>query len=314
MKKILFLFIAGVGLLALGQEVDIQHRFLALDFWQGKVFYVDQANPTHNWDMPWGGGVRDLQLVGHNRLLISDNDGYNIYDLGSRKKVEELHNRAFNGVTTARRRPDGTTWLGANQGTNVCIYALGPTNGIIQTITLGSLKWLRMMRFTSDGTLLLAEWDGATELSLQPGLPDSSRMLRRFKMPRPRNAYMALRAADGTTWVAGGYAHGLFQFSPDGTLLREFQATQPAGFENWFYGGFQTLKNGHIVQANWTGHGAKDFREGWKLIEFDAHGKAVWNWYAPKEKVGTINGVLMLDDLNPTVLNDDDRGVLSGNP
>jgi outer membrane protein assembly factor BamB len=306
MKKILILFLSCACLMADAQEPAIQHRFLAVDFWRGKVYHVDQANPTNNWEMPWGGGVRDLQLVGNNRLLISDNDGYNVYDLGSRKKVDELHNRTFAGVTTARRCADGTTWLGANQGTNVCIYALDATNGITQTITLGSLKWLRMMRFTPNDTLLLAEWDGATEISLQPGLKDSSRILRRFKMPRPRNAYMALAVEDGTTWVAGGYAHGLFQFSQDGTLLREFQAEQPAGFSNYFYAAFQILKNGHIVQANWTGHGAKDFREGWKLIEFDANGKVVWQWHVPKEQAGTINGVLVLDDLDLSVLHDDD--------
>jgi len=306
----LILLISCASLMAHAQEPALQHRFLALDFWKGKVYHVDQANPSHNWEMPWGGGVRDWQLVGQNRLLISSNDGYSVYDLGSRRKVEDLHNRAFNGVTTVRRRPDGTTWLGANQGTNICVYVLDATNAISRKITIGGIRYLRMMRFTPENTALLTEWDGATEITLKPETPDSQRILRRFKLPRGQKAYMTLKSSDGTYWLAGGYAHGLFQYKPDGTLIRTLEAAQPEGFSNYFYAGFQALKNGHFVQANWTGHGERDFKEGWKLIEFDSEGKVVWHWHMPREQAGSINGVLVLDNLDTTALNDDTAGVL----
>lgn len=307
---ILLLLISCASLVARAQEPAIQHRFLALDFWKGNVYHVDQAHPSNNWSMPWGGGVRDLQLIGRNRLMVSCSDGYQVYDLATRTKVEEFHNRLLSGTTTVRRRADGSTWIGANQGTNVCVYSLDATNGITCSIVLGGIKWLRMMRFTPEGTLLLAEYDGATEISPRPDIPDTQRIVRRFKLPRPRNTYMALKAADGTYWVAGGYAQGLFNYTPGGTLLREFKAVQPEGFANWFYAGFQCLKNGHIVQANWTGHSARDFKEGWKLIEFDAAGKVVWHWHVPKEQAGTINGVLVLDGLDTASFNDDENGIL----
>ena len=281
----------------------IQHRFLVMDFWKGKVTHVDEKNPSNNWEMPWAGGLRDWQLIGQNRLLISCDDGYTVYDLISRAKVEEFHLPLLKGVTTVSRRKDGTTWFGTNQGEKVCIYSMDSTHAILQTINFPDLKWLRVMRFTSDNTLLLAEYDGATEISTKQNEP--APIIRRFPLPRPRCAYMALKAADGTCWLAGGYAQGLIQYGKDGKLLREFQAKQPAGLVNWFYAGFQFLGNGHIVQSNWTGHGEGDFQEGWKLIEFDAEGQVVWHWYVPREQAGSINAVLVLDDLDISVFHDD---------
>jgi hypothetical protein len=49
----LILLISCASLMAHAQEPAIQHRFLALDFWKGKVYHVDQANPSNNWEMPW---------------------------------------------------------------------------------------------------------------------------------------------------------------------------------------------------------------------------------------------------------------------
>jgi hypothetical protein len=69
------------------------------------------------------------------------------------------------------------------------------------------------------------------------------------------------------------------------------------------------LKNGHIVQANWTGHGSKDSAKGVQIVEFDAEGKIVWQWH-DAEMAGTIHGLIVLDDLDPKVLNDDGSSVL----
>jgi hypothetical protein len=41
---------------AASAEETIRHRFLALDFWHGKLYHVDQFDPSQSWEMPWGGG------------------------------------------------------------------------------------------------------------------------------------------------------------------------------------------------------------------------------------------------------------------
>ena len=295
---------------ATAQQADIRHRFLALDFWKGQLHYVDQFDAAKNWIIPVGGGVQDMQLIGSQQILITRGDGWQVFSLETRKKVAEHHLPELGGTVTAQRRADGTTLVGANRKEGVTIYELDAAGKIARKMVIPRLGSLRLMRLTADGTLLLAENDGATEVSIAPGLPDDKRILRRFKLPRSRNAYMSLKAADGTYWVAGGYSHALYQYKADGTLLRTFEAEQPQGFVNWFYAGFQALKNGHIVQANWTGHNQGDFKEGWKLVEFDADGKVVWHWHVPREQAGTIQGVFVLDELDTSVLNDDAHWVL----
>jgi hypothetical protein len=54
------------------------------------------------------------------------------------------------------------------------------------------------------------------------------------------------------TASVGGYSKGLYTFSADGALLKDTVVQQPEGLHNYFYGGFQLLKNGHLVLANWT--------------------------------------------------------------
>jgi hypothetical protein len=61
---------------------------------------------------------------------------------------------------------------------------------------------------------------------------------------------------------------------------------------DWF-SGFEFLPNGHLVVANWLGHGAQG--KGPHIVEVDADNKLVWSWedhVAAKQ----ITHLLMLDD------------------
>lgn len=292
----------------------IKHKFLALDFWKAKIHYVDENNPAANWSEPWGGGLKDMQLIGNKQLLVSNSQGWTIYDLETRKKVADVRLDGINGISTARRLPDGRTFLGINQKTDgkesVAVCELDAKNTLVRKTVLPGLRWLRLMRRTPQDTWLLSEWKGTVEVTLKDGIADDKRILNNFILPRPRNAFMALRKPDGNTLVAGGYSAGLFEYKPNGELLREFVATQPQGMTNHFYAALQLLKNGHIIQSNWNGHSDKDYKPGWKLIEFNPDGKIVWTWNEPPEKIGTLNGLIILDDIDIGVLNDDVNGIL----
>ena len=132
--------------------------------------------------------------------------------------------------------------------------------------------------------------------------------MRKFALPRPRNSYMALYAPDGKLLVAGGYSKGLYTFDAEGKLLKDTVLKQPEGLNNHFYAGFQILKSGNIVMANWTGHSEKDFTPGLKVVELDKDHNMVWSWN--EAYGGTVNNVLVLDSLDTAVLNDDASGVL----
>ncbi|MCX6923019.1 MAG: hypothetical protein NT154_07400, partial [Verrucomicrobia bacterium] len=51
-------------------------------------------------------------------------------------------------------------------------------------------------------------------------------------------------------------------------------------------------------------HDPNDSSKAPQLIEFDSAGKLVWSWHNPT-LAGTIHGVLVLDELDTTTLNED---------
>lgn len=286
------------------QPGPIQHRFLACDFWKKTLWYVDQTSPGKNWQAPLPATPMELQLVGGNRVLISFNgSGYGILDLATHKLVEHHNPKGIAGSVSAWRLADGRTMVGVNRGKGVAIVEVDAAGAVAREWAFPSLYYLRMIRPTPQGTWLLAENDSVAEVTLADDAAADKRILRRFILPRPRNAYMGIRMANGNTVVGGGYSAGLFEYGTDGKLVRERVAPQPKGLSNYFYGGVQVLDNGHIVVANWTGHSKADYRPGWKIIEFDKDGNVVWHWFEHTPEAGTINNAIILDDLDTRKLN-----------
>lgn len=296
---------ALAAVLVRGEE--IKHRFIVSDFMHSSLHYVDQRDPSKNWTLKLPEIAFDLQLVGGNRLLVNRAKGYDVYDLGTRERVESFQSEAVKDtVRSVRRLADGRTLLSTQTGP---VYAFDAEKKWVATYEVPqAIKYVRLMRVTPKGTLLLAAEDGAYEISMEKGVEAEKLLVRKFALPRPRNAYMALVAPDGKLLLSGGYSKGLFTFDSEGKLLKDTVLQQPEGLNNYFYAGFQILKNGHLVMANWTGHSEKDFKPGWKVVELDAEHRVVWTWN--EAYGGTVNQLLVLDDLDPSRLNEDCGGVL----
>jgi hypothetical protein len=288
-------------------EEPIRHKFLLADESRKQLLYVDETDASKSWAMAFQGG-RDIQLVGASTLLMSNGSGYSLVALATRSCAKELKASQFSGTTSVRRRADGTTLIGANQK-GIAVFELDREDKIARTMRFPEITNLRLMRQTPEGAVLLAEEKGMTEVAFDGASPGGGRIVRRIPLPRGRNAYMALKTAAGHYLVAGGYARGLFEQKPDGTLVRTYEADMPAGMANHFYAGFQVLKNGHLVVSHWTGHGAKDSAKAWQLLEFEPGGKLVWKWHDP-DRAGSAHGVLVLDEIDPQAFNDDTGGVL----
>jgi len=271
---------------------EIRHRFLASDFMHSSLHYVDQNDASKNWTLKLPEIAFDLQELEGNRVLCNRSKGYDVYDLSTRQKVDGFESDALKEIRTVRRLADGRVFLGSQSG---LVHETDAQKNLTATYEMPqAIRYVRLMRFTPKGTLLLAADDGAYEVSLEAGLGREQRLVRKFALPRPRNAYMALYAPDGNLLLSGGYAKGFFTFDPEGKLLKDTVFAQPEGLSNYFYAGFQLLKNGNIVMANWTGHSEKDFKPGWKLIEFDRNDKVVWTWNEPYG--GTVNQLLVLGE------------------
>lgn len=283
---------AGVIAAVAVQGGEIQHRFLVSDFMHASLHYVDQRDSSKNWTLKLPELAMDLQLIDNRQVLCNTSRGYDVYDLATRQKTDSLRSDALRSVRTVRRLADGRTFLGCQDGPVYEFDAQKKQTSVYEMPK--AIKYVRLMRFTPKGTLLLAADDGAYEVSLEKGLTAEKRLVRKFALPRPRNAYMALYAPDGNLLLSGGYAKGFFTFDPQGKLLSDTVFTQPEGLFNHFYAGFQILKNGNIVMSNWTGHSVKDFQPGWKLIEFDRQHHVVWTWN--EDCGGTVNDVIVFDE------------------
>jgi hypothetical protein len=117
---------------------------------------------------------------------------------------------------------------------------------------------------------------------------------------------------NGNLLLSNGYDAALWEIDSDAAIVRTLggkSRPELASLGLYFFGGMQILKNGDIVVSNWTGHGATDSVKGVQLLQFDREGKVVWTWHDP-QRAGSIDGVIVLDDLNPRVLNDDISSIL----
>jgi hypothetical protein len=303
-----------LGILSLRAAEPIKHRFMFYDESRAILHYVDENDATKNWDLPLPRALRDFQLIGNNRVIVAQGFGYSIYDIVTRKLVEDVKVPGLGGGITVHRRADGTTVLGANEKDGVTVVELDKTNAVTRKMTVPGLKTLRMLRLTPDGNILLAEESTMTEVVFDKDSPGGAKIVKSIKLPTGRNAYMALKKPDGSYLLAGGFAKTLFDFGPDGKLRRQYTVKDPpAGVEFLFYAGFQVLKNGNIVVCNWTGHGAQDSTKGWQLVEFSPDGAVVWHWHDPKIG-GTATNITILDDQDANAYWDESDGVLKPAP
>jgi hypothetical protein len=66
---------------------------------------------------------------------------------------------------------------------------------------------------------------------------------------------------------------------------------------------------GHLVLANWQGHGPGFGQSGIQLLEFNTEGGIVWH-RSKADLISSLQGVLVLDGLDTTKLHDERNGLL----
>jgi hypothetical protein len=296
--------LAGAVLLEISSlsAAEISHRFLAVDESRGQLLYVDQSDASKGWTLKLSVKHRDLQLVGGNRVLLSTPDGYREYDLADRRLVKEV--KGYAGGMSARRLRDGRTILACNtQG--LTFYEFDPGDQLLRQANFPGVS-TRVVRLTPQGTLLFGSGNQVYEGDL------TGKLLHRFSLPEGAWAYQSLRLPDGHLLVAGGYHTQMYELDADGKVVRTIggQGAEDAktlGLH--LFAGFQILNNGDLVVCNWTGHAAQDSSKGVQILQVNSAGQLIWKWHDPA-RAGSINGVIIMDDLDPAVLNDDASSVL----
>jgi hypothetical protein len=293
MQKLSFLVILFLSVHVFAAE-PIRHKMLLLDESRDQILYVDQFEPEKSWtlavpnDSAW-----DTQFIGNGKFLVAlaKTGGFREYDWATRKVVREVVNKKYLPTRSAIRFVDGRTLI-AVDGKNAQFYLFDTEGKEIKAFDKTDLRGVRLVRRTPRNTVLFGTQNQIIEMNLD------GEILREMTIPDAKYVYQIKELPNGNLWAANGYGCTLFELDKEGKTLKTLGGKPaPEGLWYFFYSKFQFLKNGNIVVATWTGHGAADSDKGQQVIEFDKDGKVVWSWHDPK-LAGSINGVTILDDLD----------------
>lgn len=291
-------------------------RVLLCDEGNRRVLLMDLQNPGAavwstlvNDTNKYGDGLRDIQLVGGDRVAVSVAKGYVELDVKTGEIKKEVVK--FTGVESMRRLPSGNTILGANGNGGVTLQELDSQDAPVagRNITLAGYTDFRILRRTPQGTFLLGLRSKLVEVNWD------KQTLWEMTIPSGDYVYQGLRLPDNTIAVTSGYGATLVIIDPAAkkvlTTIGGKAQPDAATIVPSFYAGFQILPNGHFVVTNWQGHGGGNGGKGIQLLEYDASGLLVWKWKQDAKLVSSLHHVIVLDGLDTTKLHDDVGGVLA---
>lgn len=300
---------SSLGMLATTglRGAEIKHEFLAIDEGLAQLLHIDERNPGKNWIVPTGHPqARDMQLIGGGRVLIGHDAGYTEFDLATGRIAKDV--ASYKGVTSVRRLPGGHTLIaGANLDgeKTVVVLELDAANQVkAKTVFPGN--YVRLIRETAQGTWLMMN-----DTMIREG-DRHGKLLHEWTVPGFRHGWKAVRLPDGRTLASAGYGAFMVELEAHGAVARKFAAKEqmPAAVKANFYATFQLLANGHIVLANWQAHGPGHGASGVQLFELDKNAAIVWQWSDAKI-ISSLQGVLVLDGLDPSKLHDERTGVMA---
>jgi hypothetical protein len=277
----------------------IKHKFIAIDESRDSLVFTDENNPSTNWSVKIEKS-RDIQLVGNNRVMISNGNGYAEYDLTTHLKVRDLKPAGTGSVESCRRLPNGRTLLVAE---GITIWTVDSAGVIKKTVNIPNMNTFRCMRITAQNTYLLGSGGELVETDT------NGTILKRSSISGANSMYMAVRMPDKRTFLSGGYGQFVAILDSAWTVKKRIGGTSPVGYNYDFFAGFQVLSNGHIVVTNWQGHGFNDGANGIGLIEYDTSGAIVWSWM-DHARVSSLHAVIILDGLNSALLHDERNGIM----
>jgi hypothetical protein len=288
--RIVALIAAVCALAPVARAADITHKFLGVDNKANNLIYVDQTDAAKNWTTAIPGGSRDLQIIDGNKVLVSHGNGAGEYDLATGKKLWSID--SFRGINSARRLPCGNTLLGGAGKGGIAIYTVDAKGKTLNTRILKGMRDLRLMRALKNGNILLTiggpyravEVDAKGKIVWQAKLPGKG--------------YKATRLPCGNTLVSTANAVQIVEFDANGKTVNCVggKKSHPDMLLDCF-SGFDTLKNGNVVVANWLGHGNQG--KGKHLIEFDKKNKVIWTW-GDHKTAKVLTNVLLTDEIKPT--------------
>jgi hypothetical protein len=309
MKKLLFLFMVFIVGCASGSNLgssSVKHTFLAIDEGKVNLLYINENDSSKNWVKPiTKKSPRDMQLIGKNLLLIGHDAGYVEVDIATGKAVKDVS--AFKNVTSARRLANGNTLIagmGIDGTKSVFVIELDGKDAVVRK-QLYKMDYVRLIRQTAQGTYMMA-----CDMNIVEAAADG-KIISEFPIDAFSHMWKAVKLPNGNILGSGGFGAYIVEIDSKGKVVRNIGGIKsvPEKVNTHFYATFQLLANGNIVVANWQGHGDGHGDSGVQLLEYDAAGKIVWSW-SKADMISSLQGILILDNLNTAVLHDEREGVM----
>jgi len=282
-------------------QLDARRRLVLADESRPALRYYDSSDPAKCFAIPGERPMWDLKKVGEGRYRAVCYQGFKVYDLPTRKVVDEFRDRSEKGELTAVcDLPEGGFIASVNpvdkerKDKMVLVVRYDRDRRRICEYAFRGIFNARAMMRRDNGELLITHEHGFVRGRL-PEQGTEGVIVQDFKQPAGRNLFEVVPDRAGTGYWAGtGYGAELVHFRADGTIASVWTAKQTDGKKNFFYAQPQELASGHVYLCNWTGHGAQDSSRGWQVIEFDAAGNVVWHLDNPAE-YGSISGIDVLE-------------------
>jgi hypothetical protein len=211
-------------------------------------------------------------------------DGFREYDARTGKLLLAVKGKGGKSYSV-RRTGDGRTILvGDNlEGQRgACLVVYDRAGQVAERKTFEGLSMLRHLRPTPKGTYLLAAIGQVVEVNSTWDIV--------WRAPLAGNLFKPLPLTNGNVLCSSGPG-GRFvkELNRQGAVVREVRGDElPEGS----FTGFELLPNGHIVVANWLGHGPD--HDGTVLVEFDRDNRIVWRYGRPH---ASFVEVVLLDQL-----------------
>ena len=275
-----------------------QRRMLIRDEGNSMLHYVNLANPSENWATKTTGWARGMQLVGGGVVLGGREDGYEEYDLKTGKVLKQV--TTFAHTQSAYRMPNGETMLAQDGGDTTLSFLEPKTDVVKHTIKYAGYGYIRMVRPTPQGTFLLPADQNVAEGD------DTGKILWSLHQPGWMHVWEALRLPDQRIVVGSAFGATLDFLDPTTHMITQSfggkKMPDAATINPNFFAEFQILPNGNFITSNWQGHGGNNGAKGLQIVEFDPTGKVVWTYKQDPTIYSSIQGVMVLDGLDPQVL------------
>src|SRR5450432_2290697 len=252
-------------------------------------------------DGPW---TRGIQLIGNNQVLGSRTDGYEVFDVTTGAIVKMV--KDFPLTQSAYRMANGETMLTQSRSVaapatgSITLSFLDKADRISHAITYPGFSYVRMARPTRNNTFLVP-----SDTTLFEG-DAKGNVLWTTTGAQWGHIWEPLLMSDGNVLLGTFFGASLDVVDRTTHLVTKRFGTKmmpnaamihPNAFTE-----VQILPNGNLITTNWQSLGGGNGTVGIQILEFDPAGAVAWFWKQDPTIVSSLQGLLVLDGLDPRFL------------